>query len=250
MSFAGAYAAGMPGIAVSDAARGVPPGFPDFGRKFRHRMLQRRKNGYTMENYVIATHNAKKLTELARILEPLGIAAVTDRELGITITEAEETGTTFEENAYIKAASACRETGLPAIADDSGLEVDALDGAPGVYSARYAGEGATDADRNAKLLDALRGVPAEKRGARFVSAVCCVFPDGETLTARGECPGRIGFEARGNGGFGYDPLFLVGDKTYAELSDEEKDAVSHRGEALRRFSAMLQDRMERQHADQ
>jgi non-canonical purine NTP pyrophosphatase, rdgB/HAM1 family len=194
-----------------------------------------------METYVMATHNRKKLAELARILEPLGIHAVTGRDLGLELTEAEETGTTFEENAFLKAELACRESGLPAIADDSGLEVDALGGAPGVYSARYGGEGATDADRNVKLLRELRDIPEGRRGARFVSAVCCVFPNGERLTVRGECEGRIGFAPRGEGGFGYDPLFLVGDKTYSELTDEEKDAVSHRGEALRKFAAALQE---------
>ena len=124
--------------------------------------------------YIIATHNAHKLIEISRILEPLGIKAVTDRELGIELPEVEETGTTFAENAYIKAAAACGFSGLPAIADDSGLAVDALDGAPGVYSARYAGEDATDEQRNEKLLEALRDVPEGKRQARFVSAVCCV----------------------------------------------------------------------------
>lgn len=117
--------------------------------------------------------------------------------------------------------------------------VDALDGAPGVYSARYAGEGATDADRNDKLLRELKNVPAHKRGAAFVSVVCCVFPNGEVLTARGECAGTVGFAPRGASGFGYDPLFLVGDRTYAELSDEEKDAVSHRGKAMRLFAERL-----------
>ena len=191
--------------------------------------------------FLVATHNAKKLRELSRILEPLGIEAVTDRELGQPLTEVEETGTTFEENAYLKAASACRETGLPAIADDSGLAVDALDGAPGVYSARYAGENATDAERIAKLLRELEGVPAEKRTAQFVSVVCCVFPDGRTLSVRGECPGRIGFAPRGEGGFGYDPIFEVGDRTYAELSAEEKDAISHRGNALRKLKTALEN---------
>ncbi len=191
--------------------------------------------------FLVATHNAKKLRELSRILEPLGIEAVTDRELGQPLTEVEETGTTFEENAYLKAASACRETGLPAIADDSGLAVDALDGAPGVYSARYAGENATDAERIAKLLRELDGVPAEKRTAQFVSVVCCVFPDGRTLSVRGECPGRIGFAPRGEGGFGYDPVFEVGDRTYAELSAEEKDAISHRGNALRKLKTALEN---------
>lgn len=191
--------------------------------------------------FLVATHNAKKLRELSRILEPLGIDAVTDRELGQPLTEVEETGTTFEENAYLKAASACRETGLPAIADDSGLAVDALDGAPGVYSARYAGENATDAERIAKLLRELDGVPVEKRTAQFVSVVCCVFPDGRTLSVRGECPGRIGFAPRGEGGFGYDPVFEVGDRTYAELSAEEKDAISHRGNALRKLKTALEN---------
>ena len=193
--------------------------------------------------FIVATHNVKKLRELSRILEPLGIEAITDRELGKPLTEVEETGTTFEENAYLKAASACRETGLPAIADDSGLAVDALNGAPGVYSARYAGEDATDAERIAKLLRELDGVPAEKRTAQFVSVVCCVFPDGETLSLRGECPGRIGFAPRGEGGFGYDPVFEVGDKTYAELSAEEKDAISHRGNALRKLAEELKKRL-------
>lgn len=199
--------------------------------------------------FIIATHNAKKLKELARILEPLGIEAVTDWELGIPLTEAEETGETFEENAYLKAVSACRESGLPAIADDSGLMVDALDGAPGVYSARYAGPDATDDDRNRKLLKELAQVPREGRGARFVSAICCVFPDGSTVTARGECPGSIAFAPAGEDGFGYDPLFLVAPglpgagKTYAQLSAEEKDAVSHRGNALREFSQRLRQRL-------
>ena len=195
--------------------------------------------------YVIATHNRKKLLELQRILSPLGIEAVTGEEIGIPLTEAGETGTTFEENARIKAESAWRETGLPAVADDSGLMVDALDGGPGVYSARFAGEGATDAERNQKLLRELAAVPAEKRTAKFVSAVCCVFPDGRRVEARGECPGLVGFSPRGEDGFGYDPLFLVAaglpgaGKTYAELTPEEKDAVSHRGNALRIFSARL-----------
>lgn len=191
--------------------------------------------------YIIATHNKKKLTELSRILLPLGIEAVTDRDLGIETTEVEETGTTFEANAFLKASSACKESGLPAVADDSGLCVDALDGAPGLYSARYAGEGADDAEKITKLLGALRDVPEGERTARFVSAICCVFPDGETLYARGECEGVIGFEPRGEGGFGYDPVFMVGDKSFAQMTAEEKDAVSHRGQSLRAFSKVLAD---------
>ena len=191
--------------------------------------------------YIIATHNKKKLTELSRILVPLGIEAVTDRDLGIEMTEVEETGTTFEANAFLKASSACKESGLPAVADDSGLCVDALDGAPGLYSARYAGEGATDAEKIAKLLDALKDVPAEQRTARFVSVICCAFPDGKTLYARGECEGTIAFAPSGEGGFGYDPVFLVGDKSFADMTADEKDAVSHRGNSLRAFSKILSD---------
>ena len=191
--------------------------------------------------YVIATHNAHKLIELQRILEPLGIQAVTDRDLGLELPEVEETGTTFAENAYLKAASACEVTGLPAIADDSGLVVDALDGRPGVYSARYGGEEATDDDRNVLLLDEMKDVPKGRRSARFISAVCCVFPGGDVLRAEGAFEGEIAYAPAGENGFGYDPIFLVGDRTSAEMSPAEKDAVSHRGKALKVFSKDLQD---------
>ncbi len=194
--------------------------------------------------FIIATHNAHKLLELRRILEPLGIEAVTDTDLGIQLPEVDETGETFAENAYLKAASACAFSGLPAIADDSGLMVDALDGAPGVYSARYAGENGTDEQCNIKLLDALKDVPAEQRGAQFVSAICCVFPDGDTVTANGIVRGSIGYAPKGENGFGYDPLFVTVEydgKTSAEISDAEKDAISHRGKALRAFVPQLQE---------
>ncbi len=190
-----------------------------------------------METFIMATHNRHKVTELQRILAPLGIEVTT-----ADLPEVEETGTTFEENAQLKARSACRATGLPSVADDSGIVVDALGGAPGVYSARYAGPDATDADRNRKLLDEMRGVPDEERTARFVSAVCCAFPDGEEITVAGVCEGRVAYLPRGNDGFGYDPIFLVGKKTYAELTPSEKDAVSHRGKALRLLAARLQER--------
>ncbi len=195
--------------------------------------------------YIIATHNRDKLAELSRILEPLGIEAVTDHDLGMELPEVEETGTTFAENAYLKAASACAATGLPAIADDSGIAVDALNGGPGIYSARYGGPNATDKDRNCKLLGELDGLPPEKRGAHYVCAVCCVFPDGsEPLTAEGRMYGVIGTEERGERGFGYDPLFIVDSgKTVAELTDEEKDAISHRGNALRAFRDALQEKI-------
>lgn len=194
--------------------------------------------------YIIATHNMKKLKELSRILLPLGIEAVTDRDLGLSLTEVEETGSTFEENAYLKAASACKESGLPAVADDSGLCVDALDGAPGLYSARFAGEGASDEEKIDKLLKALEGVPQQERTARFVSSICCVFPDGTVLTARGECEGEIALTPSGEGGFGYDPVFVTGGKSFASMTAEEKDAVSHRGRSLRAFSQVLKNYLE------
>ena len=184
-------------------------------------------------DFLIATHNMKKRDELQRILSPLGVRVLTADEAGVDLTDVEETGTTFEENALLKARSGCKEGKMPCIADDSGLCVDALDGAPGVYSARFAGEHGNDDKNNEKLLSLLSDVPSEKRTARFVSTVACVFPDGRELVVRGECEGKIGYEKRGENGFGYDPLFYVGERTFAEFTPEEKDAVSHRGNALR-----------------
>ena len=191
---------------------------------------------------LIATHNLKKKAELQRILTPLGIEVVTADDIGINLTDVEETGTTFEENSLLKAQSGCDESGLPCVADDSGLAVDYLGGAPGVYSARYAGEHGDDEKNNDKLLAELDGVPLEKRTARFVSVVTCVFPDGKKIVARGECEGRIAFERSGNGGFGYDPLFLFEDgRSFGEFTAEEKDKVSDRGKALR----LLADELEK-----
>lgn len=188
---------------------------------------------------LIATHNKHKLSEMARILEPMGYEVVTDTDLGFTLTEAEENGSTFLENARIKAESGCKESGLPCIADDSGLCVDALGGEPGVFSARYSGEHGDDKGNNEKLLFNLKDVPDENRTARFVCAICVSFPDGSEITAEGACEGKIGYEYRGNNGFGYDPLFMVGDKSFAELSAEEKDAISHRGNALKKLEKLL-----------
>lgn len=197
-----------------------------------------------MQNvFLIATHNPKKKNELLRILAPLGIDVKTDEELNITLTEAEETGETFYENALIKAQSGARESGLPCVADDSGLMVDYLAGAPGVYSARFAGEPCNDEKNNEKLLKLLNGVSEEERTARFVSVVCCVFPNGDVLSARGECEGKIGFKEIGDGGFGYDPLFMVDGKSFAELTAEEKDKLSHRGKALLQLVEKLGDYM-------
>ena len=185
---------------------------------------------------IVATHNPDKVREFERILAPLSVSVRTAE-----LSEVEETGATFEENALLKARAACRETGLPAVADDSGLAVGALDGAPGVYSARYAGPGATNAQRIEKLLRALRDVPMEKRGAKFVCAICCAFPNGDVIAARGECEGSVAFAPRGEGGFGYDPVFLVGGKSFGELSAGEKDRISHRGRALRAFAEKLKE---------
>ncbi|MFI3140943.1 MAG: RdgB/HAM1 family non-canonical purine NTP pyrophosphatase [Clostridia bacterium] len=193
--------------------------------------------------FIIATHNKKKLAEMQRILAPLGIEAVTDEMIGISLTEAEETGTTFAENAFIKAKSACLESGMPAIADDSGLVVDALDGAPGVYSARYSGEHGNDKSNNDLLLANLKDIADEKRTARFVSSICVVFVDGKKIVVDGACEGKIGYGEKGEGGFGYDPLFMVGDKSFAEFSAEEKDAVSHRGKAMRKLVIELEKAM-------
>lgn len=191
-------------------------------------------------DFLIATHNMKKQAELQRILGPLGINVLTADMAGITLSDVEETGKTFEENAFLKADSGCKESGMVCVADDSGLAVDYLDGAPGVYSARYAGDHGNDMKNNEKLLNALKNVPAERRTARFVSCVCCCFPDGRHFTVRGECEGIIANEVHGNGGFGYDPLFLVGEKTFGELTAEEKDKISHRGNALRKFAEEVQ----------
>ena len=189
--------------------------------------------------FIVATKNKKKLSELMRILSPMGIDIISEAELPTALPEVEETGETFLENARLKAVSAMQNTGLPAIADDSGLCVDALDGRPGVYSARYSGQDATDEKNNEKLLFEMMNVPNDSRGARFVSAICLVFPDGNEITAYGECKGRIAFERHGNGGFGYDPIFLVGEKSFGELPAEEKDSLSHRGKALNELSKQL-----------
>lgn len=190
--------------------------------------------------FIMATNNAHKVIELSRILLPLGIEVVSAKDAGITLDDVEETGTTFAENAFLKANSAYKKTGMSVVADDSGLCVDALDGRPGVYSARYGGEGATDSEKNAKLLDELRNVDDANRTAHFTSAICCILEDGTRIDVEGICNGKIAFEPHGNGGFGYDPIFICGDKCYAELSGEEKDAISHRGIALRKLKAELE----------
>lgn len=190
-------------------------------------------------DYLIATHNMKKREELHRILQPLGINVYLDSEKGITLTEVEETGETFEDNALLKAVSGCKDSGLPCIADDSGLCIDALDGAPGVYSARFLGEDTPYPEKMAKVIEMMKDVPDEKRTARFVSTAAVAFPDGTSFVVRGVCEGKIGYEQKGVNGFGYDPIFMVGEKSFAEFTAEEKDAVSHRGKSIRLLAEKL-----------
>ena len=183
---------------------------------------------------VAATGNPHKLREIRQITELFGIRIISKEEAGAGDLDVEETGTTFEENSRIKAESIMKATGFSAIADDSGLEVRALDGAPGVWSARFSGEGATDESNNRKLLRLMEEVPDDQRQACFVSVITLCFHNGDVLTARGECPGRVLREPAGNGGFGYDPLFLPDgyDETFAQLSEEQKNTMSHRARAL------------------
>lgn len=190
------------------------------------------------EKFVLATHNPGKLREMSDILSGLGVQVVSPADVGITV-DVEETGTTFAENAMLKAQAICKASGLPAIADDSGLCVDALNGGPGVYSARYGGEELDDRGRYMLLLNSMRGQTT--RAAHFACAIACAFPNGDTLTAEGRCDGAIAFAPMGEGGFGYDPVFLVPEKgkTFGQLTAEEKSTISHRGKALRDFCKKL-----------
>ncbi|MBM6991289.1 XTP/dITP diphosphatase [Mobilibacterium timonense] len=194
-----------------------------------------------MEKVVLASRNKGKIKEIGDVLGKFGMTVVSRDDYGIDAFEVEETGETFEENSYIKAKAILDIAGVPTIADDSGLEVDCLNGAPGVYSARFAGEGCTPHDNNVKLLGLLKGIPYEERTARFVSVITMLFPDGRKLVARGECPGHIAEDFRGEGGFGYDPIFIPEgrDETFGEMSAEEKNAISHRGRSLARLEEML-----------
>lgn len=194
-----------------------------------------------MGRIVLATSNRGKVAEIGRLLADLAVEIVPQSDLGVP--DAEETGLSFVENAIIKARNAARHTGLPAIADDSGLEVDALDGAPGIYSSRYAGPAARDADNNARLLAALKDVPEPGRTARFQCLMVYMrhAQDPTPLICQGTWEGRILEAPRGSGGFGYDPLFFVPGQgcSSAELPPELKNRLSHRGQALRRLVAAL-----------
>lgn len=191
---------------------------------------------------VLASKNPHKLQEMQTILSQLGLEVVLESDVGVDV-DVEETGTTFAENAMLKARAVMEQSGMAAIADDSGLMVDALDGAPGVYSARY-GHLDSDQARTAYLLKNMEDVPAGQRSARFVSAIACVLPDGRTVTAQGTCEGEILFAPRGENGFGYDPVFYVPalGKTFAEAAPDEKNAVSHRGRALAAFEAAWKEK--------
>ena len=190
--------------------------------------------------FILASQNQHKLVEMQNILSAHGVEVVLQSELGLHV-EVEETGATFAENAMLKAKAVMAASGLPAIADDSGVCVDALNGAPGVYSARYGGPELDDVGRYRLLLENMRG--ARDRTAHFTSAIACAFPTGGTIEAEGICPGMIAYAPQGDGGFGYDPVFFLPQlrKTYAQLTPEEKAAVSHRGKALEVFDQKLRE---------
>ena len=190
---------------------------------------------------MLATRNRDKVFEIKKLLDPSAFEVVSADEIP-DLPEVEEDGATLEENALKKARAVARVTGAITIADDTGLEVHALGGAPGVYSSRYAGEGASYADNVRKLLAELQGVPEDKRSARF-RCVVAIVDGSHSLTVEGVCEGRITMEPRGSGGFGYDPVFLEPNsgKTFAEMSPEEKNAVSHRGKAFRKVAEILKN---------
>ena len=184
--------------------------------------------------FVIASNNEGKIFEMRNKLKDFGIEVISQKEAGIN-TDVEETGETFEENAIIKAQEIYKITNKPVIADDSGLEVDALEGKPGVYSKRFAGIEATDKDRTNKILELMKNVPEEKRTARFKCVICYIDEKGEKHIFEGESEGRIGYTPKGENGFGYDPIFVYNNKTFAEMTNEEKNQVSHRGRAINKF---------------
>lgn len=195
---------------------------------------------------IAASSNAHKIKEIQAIMGKFGMEVVSRDQAGVPPFEIEEDGDTFEENSLKKAREIMKVTGQITIADDSGLMVDYLGGAPGVYSARFAGEQCDDLKNNDKLLNMLSGVPEKDRTAKFVSVITLVFPGGEILVARGECPGRIIETPIGENGFGYDPLFVPEgyDKTFAQLGAEEKNKISHRAKALEKLERILEERID------
>ena len=193
-----------------------------------------------MRRLIFATGNEHKMVEIREILGELPVEILSMKDVGIK-ADIVENGSTFEENALIKAKEVCKLAGEMVLADDSGLEIDYLNGEPGIYSARYMGEDTSYRIKNQNLIDRLEGVPEEKRTARFVCAIAAAFPDGRSFVVRGTIEGIIGYEERGTNGFGYDPIFYLPQygKYSAELSSDEKNAISHRGEALRRIREVL-----------
>ena len=191
---------------------------------------------------IVATGNKGKLCEFERIFAPLGISVVAQGEVCPGL-QVEETGTTFAENAFLKAQAVHERTGKAAVADDSGLCVDALDGRPGVYSARYGGEEMPYPEKMEKLVEELGCLPVDYRTAKFVAHICFIGADGTRIDVEGICPGYIGAEPKGENGFGFDPIFMVGDRSFAELSDSEKDQISHRGKALRELAERLKEHL-------
>ncbi len=188
----------------------------------------------------LATKNQHKILEFKRVLLPMGIEVLSEKDLDKSLPEVEETGTTFLENALLKAESGCKSTGFITVADDSGICVDALGGAPGVYSARYSGESADDHKNNLLLLENMKNVPETERGAYFECAIACVFPNGESFSVSGRCCGKVAYDIDGDKGFGYDRVFLTPIGRFSLVEGEEKDKISHRGEALRKFAKEIE----------
>ena len=197
-----------------------------------------------MKRIIAASSNAHKIKEIQTIMSKFGMKVVSRKDAGIPDFEIEEDGETFEENSYKKAYEIMKTCGEITVADDSGLMVDYLGGAPGVYSARFAGKECDDSKNNEKLLKLLDGLSGEDRKAKFVSVITLVYPGGETLVARGECPGRIIEAPTGENGFGYDPIFVPDgyDKSFGQLSEEEKNEISHRAKALEVLERLLEER--------
>lgn len=187
---------------------------------------------------ILASNNKGKIAEMKEILSPMGYEVISQSEAGFNFS-AEEKGTTFEENAQIKAKAIYNECKIPVISDDSGLEVDALYKRPGVYSARYGGENLSYDKKCNMLIDELKGVPDEKRTARFVCVIHYIDKNGRETSFRSECEGKIGFEIKGDNGFGFDPVFYVADKSFAEISAEKKNTISHRAKALQKLTKYL-----------
>lgn len=194
-----------------------------------------------MKRMIFATGNENKMKEIREILGALPLEILSMKEAGVSADIVED-GKTFEENALIKARAICKLAGEMVLADDSGLEIDYLNKEPGIYSARYMGQDTSYHIKNKSLIDRLEGVPDEKRTARFVCAIAAVFPDGKELVVRGTVEGIIGYEEKGENGFGYDPIFYLPERgcTTAELPPEEKNSISHRGNALRLMKELLE----------